>query len=76
MAMRTTAAVWPLVLADEMGRPGVSLATEYFVGRARFVGRMAMRFGVAGPGARTRRQELGRGVVSLGPRVGGSQPDR
>jgi len=64
------------VLEEELGRLPVSLATEYFVGRGRFVRRMATRFGLAGPGAYTRRGDLGGGVEGLGPRVGRSVAGR
>ncbi len=64
------------LLAEELRRPALSLATEYFAGRGRFVRRMAQRFGLAGPGAYTRKLDWGGDVVSLGPRIGGSPADR
>ena len=60
-------------LAAEAARAPVSLATEYFVGRAGFVSRMAAKFGFRGRRAFLRRTKLGNGVVSLGPRLGGEQ---
>jgi putative transposase len=57
-------------LAEELGRPAVSLATAYFVGRGRFVQQMERRFGPAGGAGAFRRQSLGDGLVLSGPRPG------
>jgi len=64
------------LLDREAKRPAPTLATEYFVGRARFVARMARRFGVAGEGAFIRRRSLGSDIFSLGPRMGKSVEPR
>ncbi len=58
------------LLDEEAKRPAPSLATEYFVGRPRFVARMTERFSIAGEGAFVRRRALGSEIFSLGPRMG------
>ncbi len=59
------------LLAEEASGPAISLATEYFVGGPSFVARMEKRFGVAGPGARLGRDDVGMGARLSGPRHGG-----
>jgi putative transposase len=59
------------MLAEEAARPAVSLATRYFVGTAWFVRKMEKRFGLGGRGAFIERADLGSGIVSVGPRLGG-----
>jgi putative transposase len=64
------------LVAEDAAREAVPLAGQYFVGSRRFVGRMAKRFGLAGPGSRVEWEEHGPGLVSLRPKHGGpSEPD-
>lgn len=64
-------------LAEESGRPVVSLATKYFVGSQRFVERMKKRFGLIQRGAWLKRETLtaddGSSTVCVEPRLGGRQ---
>jgi putative transposase len=59
------------LLADEAAREPFSLATVYFLGSPRFVGRLERRFGLGGRGAFLTRRLLGGGLVCVGPRRGG-----
>jgi putative transposase len=64
------------LVAEDAGREAVPLAARYFIGSRRFVGRMAKKFGLAGPGSRVEWEEHGPGLVSLRPKHGGpSGPD-
>jgi putative transposase len=58
------------IVADERGRPAVSLAGVHFVGRPRFVRRMETRFGLNRPDALLRRTPMGSGLLFVGPRCG------
>ena len=64
------ASAYCAMLAEEAGRPPVSLARVYFVGRPHFVVRMAKRFGLNRPDVLVLREPLGSGLFALGPRPG------
>ena len=64
------------LVAEDAAREPVPLVGRYFVGSRRFVGRMAKKFGLAGPGSRVEWEEHGPALVSLRPKHGGpSEPD-
>ena len=64
------------LVAEDAGREAVALAGRYFVGSRRFVGRMAKKFGLGGPGSRVAWEEHGPRVFSLRPKHGGPpEPD-
>jgi putative transposase len=64
------------LVAEDAAREAVPLAGRYFIGSRRFVGRMAKKFGLAGPGSRVEWEEHGPALVSLQPKHGGpSEPD-
>jgi hypothetical protein len=64
------------LVAEDRAREAVPLAGRYFIGSRRFVGRMARKFGLAGPGSRVEWEEHGPGLVSLRPKHGGPlEPD-
>ena len=64
------------LVAEDAGREAVALAGRYFVGSRRFVGRMAKKFGLGGPGSRVAWEEHGPRVFSLRPQHGGPpEPD-
>ncbi len=64
------------MVAEDAGREALPLAGRHFVGSRRFVGRMAKRFGLDGPGSRVEWEEHGPALVSLRPKHGGfSEPD-
>ena len=59
------------ILAGEAAREPFSLATAYFLGSSRFVGRMESRFASR---AGLRRRPIGGGLILVGPTRGGPRP--
>ncbi len=58
------------LLREDVARPAVSLANEYFIGTARFVRQMMKRFGL-GAGKAVRYTELDEGIMCVGHVRGG-----